>query len=183
MFAIVFLIYFLITTPVRAFELDSLPYANFSFSQTEAFFGDNHDLKVALMAATVGVPINALEATVKYDPNVVQVKEIIIEKSFCRKDMFVAKKIDSQLGTVHIACGLPSPGFNGKGTVAELVLSPILEQHFVLKFGNNSKMLVNNGKGIEVLSLKIGGDFNITSQGGFTFNPDIPSELILRPSF
>ena len=182
MFAILLLVYFLITTPVQAFELDNFPYSNFSFSQTEASF-ESRGLKVALNAATAGVPINALEVVVTYDPSVVQAKEIIIEKSFCRKDMFATKEIDNRQGAVHIICGLPSPGFNGKGTIAELVLSPISGQHFSLKFGNASKMLVNDGKGIEVLSLKIGGDFNFTSQGGISIIQDIPQELILRPSF
>ena len=183
MFAILLLVYFLITTPVQAFGLDDLPYPNFSFSQTETSFESQRGLKVALKAATAYVPINALDATVVYDPNEIQVKEIIIEKSFCRKDMFATKEIDNRQGAVHIICGLPSPGFNGKGTIAELVLSPISGQHFSLKFGNASKMLVNDGKGIEVLSLKIGGDFDITSPRSFIVKSDIPQELILRPSF
>lgn len=180
---ILFLIYFLIVTPVRAFELEDLPYANFSFSQTKASLKNHHNLRIALIANTVGIPINALEAMVRYDPGLIQVKEIIVEKSFCRKDMFVSKTIDNRRGAVHIACGLPSPGFNGKGTIAELVLNPASEQPFILKFGNESKMLVNDGKGIEVLSLKIGGNFNIIFPGGFTVKPDIPRELTLRPSF
>ena len=159
-----------------AFELASFPFTNFHFGEPE--FQDSRGFMVPVKISTGGISINAIQVSVLYDPRQAEVEEILINASFCEKDLFLSKEIDNDRGEVFVACGLPSPGFNGgDGTGFGLVFKPRSGGDLNLSFGPESKMLANDGKGTEALSLKINSVLNLSSG---KFESFAPKEITFR---
>ena len=96
--------------------------------------------------------------TIKYNPEIVEIVDIIKENSICRTDMFIEKNINNESGELNIACIMPnfSTGIK-KGLVAKLVLQPKKEGSFMLDFTEDSQVLANDGLGTDVLRTAIGG--------------------------
>jgi hypothetical protein len=120
--------------------------------------------RIAIKVSTGGEAINAAEAVINYDPKMAEVLDIITTNSFCRQDLFAEKTIDNENGVVDITCGVPSPGFSEpNGIVAELVIQPLKIGQLSLRFGDETKILANDGLGTNVLRLAIDGNYNIVS--------------------
>lgn len=120
--------------------------------------------RIAIKVLTGGEAINAAEVVVNYDPEAVEVLDIITINSFCRQDLFITKTIDNENGVVDIACVLPSPGFSEpNGIVAELLIQPLKSGQLSLRFGDETKILANDGLGTNVLRLAIDGSYNIVN--------------------
>ncbi|MCK5061377.1 hypothetical protein KAR28_02410 [Candidatus Parcubacteria bacterium] len=113
----------------------------------------NHILAIKILPG--GEAINAVRAIVRYDPEKIQVEEIITSKSFCRRtgaDLFIEKIIDNKRGEVIVSCGLPNPGFSeSHGIVAELVVKPLETGITNVRFDQASRVLANDGLGTDVL--------------------------------
>lgn len=111
--------------------------------------------RVSISVASGGENINAARVVVNFDPGKIIIEEIISTNSFCKlgtSDMFIERVIDNKKGEVIVSCGLPSPGFSGqRGIIAELIVRPIEEGFFSLKFGKESQVLANDGLGTNVL--------------------------------
>ncbi len=120
--------------------------------------------QIAIKLSTGGEAINAVEAVINYDPEAAKVLDIITTNSFCRQDLFITKTIDNENGVIDIACFLPNPGFSDpKGIVAELLIQPLKSGQFSLRFGDETKVLANDGLGTNVLRMAIDGSYNIVS--------------------
>ncbi|MFA5392176.1 MAG: cache domain-containing protein [Candidatus Paceibacterota bacterium] len=120
--------------------------------------------RIAIKVLTGGEAINAIEVVANYDPKAVEVLDIITTNSFCRQDFFITKTIDNEKGVVNVACGLPNPGFSEpNGIVAELLIQPLKSGQLSLRFGDETKVLANDGLGTNVLRLAIDGSYNIVS--------------------
>lgn len=120
--------------------------------------------RIAIKVFTGGEAINTAEAVVNYDPQMAEVLDIITTNSFCEQDLFIMKAIDNENGVVDIACVLPSPGFSEpNGIVAELLIQPLKGGQLSLHFGDETKVLANDGLGTNVLRLAIDGSYNIVS--------------------
>lgn len=120
--------------------------------------------RIAIKVLTGGEAINAIEVVANYDPKAVEILDIITTNSFCRQDFFITKTIDNENGIVDIACGLPNPGFSRpNGIVAELLIQPLKSGQLSLHFGDETKILANDGLGTNVLRLAIDGSYNIVS--------------------
>lgn len=118
--------------------------------------------RIAIKVSTGGEAVNAVEAVVHYDPEAVQVLDIITTNSFCRQDLFLKKTIDNKNGAVEITCGLPSPGFSEpNGIVAELLVQSLKSGQLSLRFGDETQVLANDGLGTNVLRLAIDGSYNV----------------------
>ena len=120
--------------------------------------------QIAIKLSTGGEAINAIEAVINYDPEAAEVLDIITTNSFCRQDSFITKTIDNENGVINIACFLPNPGFSGlNGILAELLIQPLKSGQFSLCFGDETKVLANDGLGTNVLRMTINGSYNIIS--------------------
>jgi hypothetical protein len=113
---------------------------------------------VSIIVEPGGEEINAISANIKYNPEIVEIVDIIKENSICRTDMFIEKNINNESGELNIACIMPnfSTGIK-KGLVAKLVLQPKKEGSFMLDFTEDSQVLANDGLGTDVLRTAIGG--------------------------
>lgn len=119
---------------------------------------DSH--RIAIRVRTGGEAINVAGVIIQYDPKMIEVEEIITENSFCSPSLFIEKSIDNEKGEVNISCGLPSPGFSGiEGTVSELIIRIKEDGNFSLYFGQDTKILANDGFGTDVLRLATDGSY------------------------
>ena len=169
------LIIFLIATHVSFYKLDKdsidLKKPAYIIYNSVIKFEPESDVldrlfekRIAIKILTGGEAINAVEVVANYDPKAVEVLDIITTNSFCRQDLFITKTIDNENGIVDIACGLPNPGFSKpNGIVAELLIQPLKSGQLSLRFGDETKVLANDGLGTNVLRLAIDGSYNIVS--------------------
>lgn len=117
---------------------------------------------ISIVVSSGPETINAAQAEVFFDPAMITVTGIATAKSFCSDSMFLEKEIDNKKGRVSIACAIPNPGFSGdEGILAELVIEPLASGSFGLTFGDETKVLANDGLGTDVLRLKTDGYYRV----------------------
>lgn len=120
----------------------------------------SHRLAIKLLSG--GEAVNAFSAVLTYDPAQAAVEEIIFTNSFCNPELVIEKSIDENLGEVHIACVVPSPGFiEANGTLAELLVKPLKAGDFSIRFGADTKVLANDGLGTNVLRDVVDGYYYV----------------------
>ena len=126
---------------------------------------------VAVNILTGGESINVVDVEVNYDPLLARVEEIKTTNSFCQNNFFIEQEIDNDAGSVQVICGLPTPGFNElRGTAFELVFQPIRTGRLLFDFGEDAKILANDGMGTNVLRDTTGASFLIISGGENTMS-------------
>jgi len=166
-----------VRSDLASMELKDLPYP--IYNSTLRFFPDSgiiHPLvetTVAIKVLTGGEAINNVRATIQYDPAKLKVVTILTSDSACSPDGFFQKTIDNKAGTVKINC-IPqnvNPGFyKPEGTVAELVVLPLVEGDIFLTFGDKTHVLANDGFETDVLRSVTSAFFQSTRQGLTTLN-------------
>lgn len=118
--------------------------------------------RIGIKILTGGEAINVVGAVVNYDPEAIEILDIIMANSFCYSGLIIEKTIDQEKGEANVACGLPNPGFSeSDGIVAELLVQPLREGQFSLKFGNKTRVLANDGLGIDVLRLATNASYTV----------------------
>ncbi|MBI2063576.1 MAG: hypothetical protein HYT65_01115, partial [Candidatus Yanofskybacteria bacterium] len=122
--------------------------------------------KIAIKVLTGGETINAVSAVIKYDPSMFEIVDILTANSLCDPGLFLEKDINKSAGTVTIVCGVPNPGFSEpSGTLAELVVQPLIVGGASLKFAEGTQVLANDGLGTNVLRAASDAFFSISRQG------------------
>lgn len=122
-------------------------------------FAQNATHRIAIRLTTGGEAVNAAEVLLGFDPKMLSVEEVLMENSFCV--FTVATEVDNKSGKVRVACGLPTPGFSGRGIVAELLLRPRAAGYAGITFEEGTMVLANDGFGTNVLRLSEGGGYTI----------------------
>ncbi len=136
--------------------------------------------RIAVKIATGGEAINAAQTVVVYDPTMVRVENILTADSFCSPEFFLEKEIDNDKGEARIACMLPNPGFIGdKGTVAELLIQPLKTGEISLRFGEETKILANDGLGTDVLRMVTNARYQVAAFESQAVSGDISSHEVI----
>ncbi|MDO8676684.1 MAG: hypothetical protein Q7K16_03500 [Candidatus Azambacteria bacterium] len=174
-------IYFitLIKLDHSAIELNKSPYLIYNsimkFEPESDVISQFSEKTIAIKVFPGGEAINAVNATIKYDPQTVEVLDIITTNSFCDPSFFLEKEIDKEKGEVRITCGIPNPGFSDAiGTVAELLVQPLGLQAISLEFSEETQVLANDGLGTNVLRTVTGGYYQVIGQEFATANIQNP---------
>ncbi|MCD4760883.1 hypothetical protein K8R42_03225 [bacterium] len=127
-----------------------------------ATLDSNFQTIISVVIEPGGEDINAISASINYDPEIVEIVDIIKDNSICRTDMFIEKTIIQEEGILTVSCVLPNYKLNiRKGLVAKLVVKPIQEGSFMLSFDASSQVLANDGLGTDVLRAAIGGFYQV----------------------
>lgn len=109
----------------------------------------NQPFVVKVQADTMGSSVNAVGVYLNYDPKVLRLNQMNSIESFCQ--FYPEKKFDNNLGTISLACGSPHPGFKGTSTILNLEFMPLTAGTTTLRMSENSRMLVSDGKGTNIL--------------------------------
>ncbi|MCK9351669.1 MAG: cache domain-containing protein [Candidatus Paceibacterota bacterium] len=116
--------------------------------------------RIAIRVVTGGEAINAVNVEMTYDPEKLEINDIITVNSFCDPELFLEKNIDKEKGKITIACGTKFPGYTGGvGTVAELRIQPLGEFETSLVFNEETQVLASDGLGTDVLRQTTGGNY------------------------
>jgi hypothetical protein len=115
-------------------------------------FAVGYPQRVSIIVRSGGEALNTIDATLKYDPDVVDVTEIQTERSICPEEFFIEKTIDSQEGVVRIICGIPGEGFTDvRGIVADIIMVPKVAGESSVTFDESTQVLASDGLGSNVL--------------------------------
>ena len=66
------------------------------------------------------IPINAIQADIKYDEELLEIVEILTNESFA--NIFIQKEIKNDLGFARLTGGLPNPGYAGDSLLFAKIL-------------------------------------------------------------
>ena len=110
----------------------------------------NQPLVINVMIDTNNQNVNAAGFYLKFDSEKISVTNVNTLSSFCQ--YYPEKKFDNRLGIVSLACGSPHPGFKGKNQLIQLTLTPLSIGTTVLRVTPESKILLSDGKGTNILT-------------------------------
>lgn len=99
---------------------------------------------------TQGNRINAAGLVLLYDPERIQVTAMHTRSSFCQ--FYPERKFDNRLGKITLSCGSPHPGFSGVNEVMSLEITPKLVGNTVIYTTTESRLLLSDGKGTDILN-------------------------------
>jgi hypothetical protein len=114
--------------------------------------------------------INAVQISLLFNPDVVEVKALETTHSAC--SYVIERAIDSDAGTATLSCViLQSKGGRGSLPIADVVLVPKRAGTFSIVFDKDkTRVLANDGLGTNVLRMSQSGSYQVDA-----FNPTLPS--------
>jgi hypothetical protein len=131
----------------------------FSPNQGTFFVGSTFD--VSVFVNTGGNDINAIKVDFKFDSKKLQIASPTAGKSFI--SVWAAQPAYSNiLGTASFQGGVPSPGINtSSGLVSTITFRAIAPGETFISFSDSSQVLLDDGKGTNVLSSLGKGAYNL----------------------
>ncbi len=172
--AFTFLILFFLTAPFVQASGASL---YFSPNSGTFYVGSTFDVSVFLN--TGGNNINTIKADLKFDPKKLQIVNPATGKSFV-SIWAVPPFYSNAEGRMSFQGGIPSPGINASsGLVLTTTLRAIEPGETVIRFLDSSKVLLDDGKGTNVLNSLGSGKYLISlprSEGPDVSSPTHPDQ-------
>jgi len=143
-----------------------------------AIIDRNQEHRVAVIMSVGGETVNAVEAVLNFNPEMIQVESIDTTNSFCSENMFIERSIDNDNGQVRVICGVVGGFHQPLGTVAELVFSPLQEGSFNIDFDSDSEVVAHDGLGTRVMRMAVGGSYQTIDR----LAPGDNTTLLFSPS-
>ncbi len=117
-------------------------------------------IEATVKAKAGGREVNAVALAMEYSNEMLSIEQIAYgEDSFC--DLFAYADYDNEKGEAGIACGTPSPGKNGELEIAKISFRIKEAGTAKIGFGENSLMLLNDGRGTNIFSQPIDAELHI----------------------
>ncbi|MFA5746658.1 MAG: cohesin domain-containing protein [Candidatus Paceibacterota bacterium] len=134
---------------------------------------------VSVFLNTGANEINTVQASLKFDPKKVQIVNPAVGKSFI--SVWVAQPSYSNTnGTITFQGGVPSPGINtSSGLISTITFRAIAPGKTSIDILDSSKVLLNDGKGTNVLTSRAKGEYEISippPEGPKVFSPTHPDQ-------
>jgi len=118
-------------------------------SATKNFYVDQ-EYSLQLHVDTKGNSINAVQTVVTMKPSEIEILGISTQSSFC--SFYLENSFDTIRGEVHLACGTPTPGYNGDSTLIVMRIRPKITGDLSIGVDKDStSVLANDGKATELL--------------------------------
>lgn len=152
------------STPLPIRTLEPIYNSTMSLSPETRIITAGSEFSVDLDLTTGGEEINAVEASVLYDPQTVVVKDVVMDHSFCPSAFVIERTFDNDAGIASVACVVPggiSP--DSASVLATLVLEPRSVGAFSLRFASSTSVLANDGLGTNVLRETTDGSYSVIS--------------------
>ncbi|MBU1133142.1 cohesin domain-containing protein [Patescibacteria group bacterium] len=100
--------------------------------------------------AGIKTPINAVQADVGFNPEILEVVNVSTVGSFA--NIFIQKEIDNDNGYIRLTGGLPNPGyFSERGDFGTVYFKGITPGVSEVRFLETSMVLANDGRGTNVV--------------------------------
>jgi len=161
--------------PVKAEAAGASLY--FSPASGTFFVGSTFD--VSIFVNTGGNNVNAVKVDLKFDPRKLQIASPTAGRSFI--SVWISQPTYSNIsGTASFQGGIPSPGINtSAGLVSTITFRAIAPGETIVSFLDSSQVLLDDGKGTNVLSSMGRGVYKITippPEGPKVFSPTHPDQ-------
>jgi hypothetical protein len=136
--------------------------ASLYISPPSGSFAAGDTFTVSIYLNTGGAFVNAIEADLAFPPNELQVVSPSSGKSFIQT--WVVQPTYSNInGTLNFSGVVPTPGIStSAGLISTITFRVVNTGIATLKFSDTSKVLLNDGKGTDVLSQRTDGIFTLT---------------------
>jgi hypothetical protein len=147
----------------QTLSLRQAPYAIYNstlqFNPETSLLSLGVPYAIALNVLPGGESINALQATIHYDPTRIAIADISTTDSLCDPQLLFEREIDAKQGSVHLSCAIPYPGFQGRtGVFAQLMVTPLVSGPFALHI-DSAEVLAADGLGTNVLRSSWDGSY------------------------
>jgi len=121
----------------------------------------NNTFDVSVVLNTNGQSINAVDVNLKFPPDKLQVVSPSLGQSIV--GVWVSQPtFNNQTGTIRFQGGIPSPGINtSSGIISTITFRVKSIGTATVTFSDESKVLLNDGLGTNILTNKSGGIFNL----------------------
>jgi uncharacterized membrane protein len=135
--------------------------ASLYFSPGNGTFFVGSTFDVSIFVNTGGNNVNAVKVDLKFDPRKIQIASPTAGKSFI--EVWISPPVYSNInGTASFQGGVPSPGINtSSGVVSTITFRAIAPGETIVSFLDSSKVLLDDGKGTNVLSSLGRGVYNL----------------------
>lgn len=135
--------------------------ASLSFSPTQGEYLVDNTFEVSVVVNSGGSSINAVETSISFPPDKLQVVNPSVGKSFI--EIWIAgPSFSNSEGKISFQGGLPTPGVTtSAGLVSTIQFRAKSAGVATLKFSDTSKVLANDGDGTNILSSKSPANFTI----------------------
>lgn len=153
--------------------------ASLYLSPTSGTFFVGSTFDVSIFVNTGGNNINAVKVDLKFNPRELQIASPTAGKSFI--SVWVSQPTYSNItGKASFQGGTPSPGINtSSGLVSTITFRAITPGETVISISDSSQILLDDGKGTNILSSIGRGVYNITippPEGPKVFSPTHPDQ-------
>jgi len=153
--------------------------ASFYLSPNSGTFYVGSTFDVSIFINTGNEDVNAVQADLKFDPKKIQIASPTAGKSFI--SVWVSQPTYSNInGTIFFKGGMPSPGINtSAGLVSTITFRVIAPGETTISFLDSSKILLDDGKGTNILTSVARGIYNFSPpppEGPEVFSPTHPDQ-------
>src|SRR3989338_2532916 len=143
-------------------EVNAAGTASLSLSPSQGAFIVGNSFDVSIFVNTNGNDINTIEVNVKFSPDTLQIVSPSAGQSFISV-WITQPTFSNEQGTIHFAGGLPSPGINTTaGLVYTITFRAKAPGTGTIEILPNSKVLLNDGKGTNILTSVTKGSYSLT---------------------
>lgn len=99
-----------------------------------------------------GERINVIELHLRFDPKLVSIDSVSLERSICSKELIMEKVINHEEGTITISCGIAEDAFSDvRGNVIDITFTPQTSGDIIFSFDEGTQVYAADGLGTEVL--------------------------------
>jgi len=132
---------------------------------------------VSVFLNTEGNEINAVGAELKFPPEILQVTSPTAGTSFITV-WLTPPNYSNERGIVNFRGGVPGGITTSAGLISSITFRAIASGMAKVEFREGSRVLLNDGKGTDILTTKINGEYHILvppSEGPKVFSPTHPN--------
>lgn len=165
---LILILFFAITSVARAQN------ASLYLSSSSGSFLVGSTFDISIFINTGGQNVNAVKVDLKFDPKTLQIASPTAGKSFI--SVWISQPTYSNIkGTASFQGGIPSPGIKtSSGLVSTITFRAITPGETVVSLLDSSQVLLDDGKGTNILSSLGTGVYNIVippPEGPKVFSP------------
>ena len=159
---VIFSVLFYILYSIFPIAAHAAGSASLSLSPGQGTFVVGNTFDVSIFVNTNGNDINTVEANLKFSADTLQIVSPSAGQSFI--SVWVTQPtFSNEEGMIHFAGGLPSPGINTTaGLVSTITFRAKAPGAGVIEILPSSKVLLNDGKGTNILTSTAKGSYQLT---------------------
>ena len=150
--------------------------ADLYLSPSSGSFLTGSTFTVSVFLNTGGNEINTVWADLEFPPELLQITSPTAGTSFI-KEWITPPNYSNEKGIISFRGGIPGGISASAGLISSVTFRAVASGNAKIRFSEQSKILLNDGMGTDILRNKINGEFQIlvpSPEGPITFSPTHP---------